>query len=128
MVSAMSPWIGPLTVALAAQLAARPVPPAALPPPMIGIWGWRPASCANPNDDGRVVVEPASVTFYVATYDLRSIRTKPDRTIEATALVREEGLEDDKQDKAEHTIRLKLIAPNRLWIDVSTHTYRRCKR
>ncbi|MEQ1863583.1 MAG: hypothetical protein ABL996_02905 [Micropepsaceae bacterium] len=119
----MSPWILLLAAAVA-------VPPAQLPASMIGVWGWNEASCANPDDDGRVNVEPASVTFYAASYRLKSILTEADQTIQATGVVQEEGLEDDEQDKSEHAIRLKLTSPSHLWIGTDNgleRTYLRCK-
>jgi hypothetical protein len=122
-------WNGFLAVALAAPLAAEPVPPARLPESMIGVWGWNEASCANPTDDGRVSVGPASLTFYAAIYYLKTILIEPDKAIQATALVQEEGLEDDEQDRSDHAIRLKLVAPSYLWIggDGPSNYYLRCE-
>ena len=76
---------------LAAALVARAgdaavQPGGTLPDTMIGTWGWDGDSCRR-DDDGRVTVTAKSVTFFAASYDLRSIVEEGDGTIRATAIV-----------------------------------------
>lgn len=125
----MTLWIALLTAnTLSAAPAVKPAPLAELPAALIGAWGVNDASCANANDDGRVTIGPTSVTFYASQWSLKTILSAADKTIQASALVQEEGLEDDEQDKSEHAIRLTLVTPTTLSIgyDGSDQAYQRC--
>jgi hypothetical protein len=98
---------------------------AGLPADMKGTWGWEAQSCANPGDDGRVVVATWSVSFFAADYRLTAVNSRADGEVRGVAVTNEEG----ERSRSRKTIALRLIGPDRLSVrtqDADVHIYVRC--
>jgi len=90
------------------EAAARRI--SSLPKTMIGAWGDVAQSCGILNDIGRVIVKAGSVDFFASSHTVKSITTRPDRTIHAVTEASEEGEEGILRS----TLDLKLHSPDRL--------------
>jgi len=107
-----------------AEAAARRI--SSLPKTMIGAWGDDAQSCGILNDIGRVIVKAGSVDFFASSHTVKSITTRPDRTIHAVTEASEEGEEGILRS----TLDLKLHSPDRLSFAIdgtNVSTKIRCK-
>ena len=109
-----------------AEAAARRI--SSLPKTMIGAWGDDARTCGILNDDGQVIVKAGSVGFFASFHTVKSITTRPDRTIHAVTEASEEGEEGILRS----TLDLKLLTPDRLSFAIdgkseSESTKIRCK-
>lgn len=98
----------------------------ALPPSMVGTWGYEGASCTDRTDDGRVRVAPRSVEFFASICRFGSFRQRPSGAVVATGRCRGEG----ETVLERGSFRFRLLDAERLEIAAqgTVHTYQRCLR
>ncbi len=112
-----------LAAGLAAASAAETI--RALPPAMVGTWGYEARSCTEETDDGRVEVKPREVTFFAAFCRFSRIRVERGVVV-GSGRCRGEG--ETQVDQGD--VSFRQISPTRLEINVqnSPHIYQRCDR
>lgn len=111
--------------ALAAATTAFAAKLDALPPAMIGTWGFVKDACANGNDDGRMVIAARSVTFSVSYLELSDLDQAAPGVVTAHAKAHEEG----ETETSEFPVVLTLTPAGSLDVRVgtdTTHAYVRC--
>lgn len=111
-------------VALPASAAVAQNTIPALPPTMVGTWGYEAASCANRTDDGRVRVAPRSVEFFASICRFDRFRQRRSGAVVAMGRCRGEG----ETTVERGTFRFRLVDAERLEIASrgTGHTYQRC--
>ncbi|NWG25135.1 MAG: hypothetical protein HXY30_12110 [Pseudorhodoplanes sp.] len=97
-----------------------------LPSQMLGVWGFSAEDCTDEDSDGRVVVQARAVSFFAATFKLRSISRLADGRLRAATRRFDEGEPRIPRD----TLELKLLSSDRLSIRSGREgavTYERCR-